>query len=630
MKYNIFHKAVIVLVIMALAISKECHGQVFTNVYLEKQNDITKELSKENRRYIIKDIFDLRGKEITIGANSILDFLGGSFKSGIIKGNKTLILGGPYCLFDEIELTGTFKGESYPEWFKGDVQKCVDHFKVVKFVDEEYVLTKPLDLRFGCNLKGASFNVLRFRLAPKYHGKGCINVAAYSEVSNFIIYVESDNPAIEIKSSYAYSSMSNSDYIQRIAPETTSPGAGTSAAIHIHDLLIRTALVEKTQKKKSTVLSTSPAIWLTGGGGYAAYDKDAHMYRIIKAPGMWGIRFCNIDISGRWLIGIKCEQINQEVTDEEINNLNKLIKDHSPNYTYWDAHNRDVINTLKKEHKWGYGWITGCVFDNIKIHTVMGGIWLGREHNNDGRIISRGTSIQHFMFSNVQMQYWKRTNSDNSINIGPQFFVKMNNCNGITFSNCEPWDWPITTKGIEKPFQIDDSYNVWNVTFQGYSQWHSTTTNLIQYENGADVPLCNEHRVVLSIPESSFGMGNIAVLDDYLDYSHYNTKEAATMKCNKQLRLLPPGTYSIPNVNTQTLKELFKIDVKGMSLSDTVSDAWLEVKLIADPGKSVGTGTQFRRIITIHFSSGGKMLQKTMRRDDPVDRPLSTKDWYEE
>lgn len=618
------------LIVFFLFVSIKSYSQVLTTVYVNKNDNITKVLSEGNKRYIIRYNYDLKEKEIKIGVNSILDFQGGSISNGIIEGNKTLVLGEPYCLFDEIELTGTFKGESYPEWFNGDVQKCVDHFKVVKFVDEEYVLTKPLDLRFGCNLKGSSFNVLRFRLAPKYHGKGCINVAAYSEVSNFIIYVESDNPAIEIKSSYVFSSMSNSDYLQSIAPETTSPGAGTSAAIHIHDLTVRTAQAEKKGKTKSTVLSTSPAIWLTGGGGYAAYDRDAHMYRIIKAPGMWGIRFSNIDISGRWLIGIKCEQINQEITDEEINNLEKLATDHSPSYKYWENHNRDIINTLKKERKWGYGWITGCVFDNIKIHTVMGGIWLGREHKTDGTIISRGASIQHFMFSNVQMQYWKRVNGDNSINIGSQYFVKLNNCNGITFTNCEPWDWPVTTKGVEKPFQIDDSYNVWNITFQGYSQWNSTTTNFIQYENGADVPLCSEHRVVASIPESSFGMGNVAILDDYLDYSNYNTNITESMKGNKQLRLLPPGTYSIPNLNFKILREFFKIDIKGKDVFDSISNAWLEVRLIADTGKSIGTGTQFRRIITIHFSSGGKLFRKTMRKDDPVDRPLSAKDWYEE
>lgn len=609
---------------LAIQINGVC--QVMTNVSVGKNDDLSKVLSKENRRYIISDNFNLRGKEVTVGGNSILDFQGGSISNGIIRGSKTLILGAPCCLFDDVTLLGTFKGESYPEWFNGDVQKCLDHFKVVKFVDEEYVITSPLYLHFGCKLQGENYNVLKFNLSSDHQGKGCIQVGAYCEVSNFIVYVESDNPALEIKSGYVLSSLSNSDYMQRIAPETTSPGAGTSAAINIHNLTLRTALKESRNSKNTTVISSTPAIWITGGGGYAAYDRDAHMYRIIKAPGMWGLKFNNIDISGRWLIGIKCEQINEDISDEEIIELERLASDHNPNYKYWESHNKRIIQDLKKDHKWGYGWITGCVFENIKIHTAIGGIWLGREHLADGTIISRGTSIQHCVFSNIQMQYWNRINNDKAIDIGSKYFVKLNNCNGITFTNCEPWDWPITTNGIEKPFQIDDSYNVWNITFQGYSQWNSTTTNFIQYENGSSTPLCNENRVVLSIPEASFGMGNVAVLDDYIDYTHYKATKPETMKCNKQLRLLPPGTYSIPNISNKVLREFFQItNSQSYSLNQRVSNAWLEVKLITDP--SIALGTQYNRVVTIHYTLGNKMHQLTLLADAPVDRALKQTDW---
>lgn len=612
---------------LAIQINGVC--QVITNVSVGKNDDLSKVLSKENRRYIISDNFNLRGKEVTIGGNSILDFRGGSISNGIIRGSKTLILGAPCCLFDDVTLLGTFKGESYPEWFNGDVQQCVEHFKVVRFVDDEYVIKKPLNLQFGCKLQGENFNVLKFNLPKEYSGKGCINVAAFSEVSHFIIYVESDNPAIEIKSGYVSSTFSNSDYHQHIAPETTSPGAGRSATIHIHDLTIRTAQKERQGSPHSTIYSTSPAIWLTGGGGHAAYDKDARMYTILKAPGMWGIKFNDIDISGRWLIGIKCEQVNDDVSDEEINTLEKLTKSHEPQYNYWKSHNEEVIKKLRQDHKWGYGWITGCVFDNIKIHTVLGGIWLGREHWTNGKPLSRGLSLQHFMFSNVQMQYWSKNNNDNSVNIGSQYFVKLNYCNGITFTNCEPWDWPLTTKGVEKPFQIDDSYNVWNIIFQGYSQWNSTTTNFVQYENGAKAPQCNEHRVVLNIPEASFGMGNVAVLDDYVDYTNYNVNKPETMKCNKQLRLLSPGTYTIPKLNNKILKEFFKINIgSNYASSQPVTDAWLEVRLVADANATMGT--QFIRIVKLHYNVGGKMHQMTLLSGNPIDRALKQNDWSED
>ena len=612
----------LLVIIIVFAVNVNSIGQVASNISVNNKN-YSKVLSQENKRFIIKDNINLRGKIITIGANSILDFQGGSISNGVILGNKTLVLGAPYCIFEKVVLKGTFKGDSYPEWFNGDIQKCVDHFKSIVFIEEEYVLSKPLNLLFGCKLQGSSFNVLRFNLPIEYYGKGCINVAAYCEISNFIIYVESDNPAIEIKSCYTSSSLSHSDYIQRIAPETTSPGGGTSAAIHIHDLILRTALGENKRPLKSTVQSTSPAIWLAGGGGFAAYDKDAQMYKITKSPGMWGIRFSNIDICGRWLIGIKCEQINESISDKEINELEIITNNNEISYKYWEPHNKEILSTLRVNHKWGYGWITGCVFDNIKIHTAIGGIWLGREHENNGRVLCRGASIQHFVFSNIQMQYWNRTNSDKSINIGSEYFVKLNNCNGITFTNCEPWDWPMTTDGVEKPFQIDDSYNVWNIAFQGYSQWESTTTNFIQYENGAEAPLCGEHRAILSMPEASFGMGNIAILDDYLTYTNYDINSPESMKCNKQLRLLPPGTYSLPNINNKILNEFFKIEINNV-----VSDAWLEIRLVADVKQT--TGTLFRRMVTFHVYSEGKSHQMTMRKDEAIDRELTSFDWYEE
>lgn len=189
--------------------------------HVKKNDTISAVVSNENSVFIIKDIINLKGKEIKMGANSILDFQGGILANGTIEGNKTLIIGPPYCIFDSIELIGSFKG---------DVQECINHFKIVKFIEEEYVLTSPLNLKFGTCLKGSSFNVLRFKLLPKFHDKGCINVASSSKVSNFIIYVESDNLAIEINSSYVGSSFSNSNYMQHIAPETTSPGGAGSSA----------------------------------------------------------------------------------------------------------------------------------------------------------------------------------------------------------------------------------------------------------------------------------------------------------------------------------------------------------------------------------------------------------------
>lgn len=131
-----------------------------------------------------------------------------------------------------------------------------------------------------------------------------------------------------------------------------------------------------------------------------------------------------------------------------------------------------------------------------------------------------------------------------------------------------------------------------------------------------------------SIPEASFGMGNIAILDDYLDYINYNTNNPESMKCNKQLRMLPPGTYNIPNINNKILSEYFKIKIGQNEYSDKlVSAAWIEVRLIADNEKSIGS--QLKKIITLHFSIGRKSVQVNMQNAAPIDRPLENTDWNE-
>ena len=61
---------------------------------------------KPNTIYNIQYDYDLNGAEITIPEGCVLDFQGGSFSNGIIRGNNTIIDSDFYRIFENIELVG--------------------------------------------------------------------------------------------------------------------------------------------------------------------------------------------------------------------------------------------------------------------------------------------------------------------------------------------------------------------------------------------------------------------------------------------------------------------------------------------------------------------------------------------
>lgn len=72
-----------------------------------------------NTIYIIKYDFDLDGEELTIGANSIIIFDGGTLSNGTLIGDDTTIRAGITKIFgNNITLEGTWNvKEGYPQWF---------------------------------------------------------------------------------------------------------------------------------------------------------------------------------------------------------------------------------------------------------------------------------------------------------------------------------------------------------------------------------------------------------------------------------------------------------------------------------------------------------------------------------
>ena len=82
-------------------------------------------LTQQNTIYVIQYDFTL-GEDITVPANCVLEFDGGSVNGNfVITSNNTSLLGCKGAIGAEIKLDGTWKGRAYSSWFAGIVNDCV-------------------------------------------------------------------------------------------------------------------------------------------------------------------------------------------------------------------------------------------------------------------------------------------------------------------------------------------------------------------------------------------------------------------------------------------------------------------------------------------------------------------------
>ena len=119
-------------------------------------------ISKENTIYIIQYDYDLNGQTIIIPKGCILQFEGGSFRNGGIKGIDTVIsTTGIYRIFYNIRFEGTFTNTIiYPEYFgaagndnidcTNSINEAADLCRLLdgelKFFDGIYKVTDTIDL----------------------------------------------------------------------------------------------------------------------------------------------------------------------------------------------------------------------------------------------------------------------------------------------------------------------------------------------------------------------------------------------------------------------------------------------------------------------------------------------------
>lgn len=105
-------------------------------------------MSEPNTKYVVESDYDLKGKTIRVPEGCILEFDGGSFNNGTIIGHKTSIVAAPTKVFgSNLTIEGTWNAPDYLcEWFGGDVEKCINTFGNISFI-QETIINKPVHIR---------------------------------------------------------------------------------------------------------------------------------------------------------------------------------------------------------------------------------------------------------------------------------------------------------------------------------------------------------------------------------------------------------------------------------------------------------------------------------------------------
>lgn len=132
--------------------------------------DIENKFNKSNVIYKIINDIDLQGGTLVIPSNCVLDFQGGSFSNGTVKGtNTTIVAPSVSLIFEKITLAGSFRNsEFYVDWFGASSLKD----------DNSFYIQQALSIGAATRIPIA-FNSTTYKVASPIIGRDLYNIKIY-------------------------------------------------------------------------------------------------------------------------------------------------------------------------------------------------------------------------------------------------------------------------------------------------------------------------------------------------------------------------------------------------------------------------------------------------------------------
>ena len=137
----------------------------YTKVVLKKNASLQSQLKKENVTYLVKYNFDLKGVQVSIPKGCKLNFLGGRFSNGVIRGNGTEVSAEKVRILENITLLGSWLNKNvYSEWLDFVEGKRVDNarnFRNLMLLCTSREMTHLYMQKgvFWCSVKTGSSNI---------------------------------------------------------------------------------------------------------------------------------------------------------------------------------------------------------------------------------------------------------------------------------------------------------------------------------------------------------------------------------------------------------------------------------------------------------------------------------------
>jgi hypothetical protein len=123
-------------------------------------NCLTQDMINEaNTIYIIRYDYTLK-EDITIPANCVLQFDGGSIDNGKVTFQNTGIVSVKECFGVNLNIEGKVLEEASPEWFAGSdadkIERAVNIFSVVKLAARDYIIDRQIHILHSFSIKGSA------------------------------------------------------------------------------------------------------------------------------------------------------------------------------------------------------------------------------------------------------------------------------------------------------------------------------------------------------------------------------------------------------------------------------------------------------------------------------------------